>query len=243
MLIKFLQKISAYISKKNKDYNLKKTWQNTLSQKLNIEQRFNSIYKNNLWGDPESVSGPGSSLAYTKNLRAKLPKLISDYKIKSVFDAPCGDLNWMKYLLPKLSIKYIGGDIIKDLIDQHKKFFENETIKFVHINLIEEKFPKVDLMICRDCLFHLSYKDIKGVLQNFIKAEIKYLLTTTFIEGRPHRDIISGDFRRLNLFQEPFSFNKNPLERIDDSIYPYPCRQICLWSRSQVADALASMKN
>ena len=149
----------------------------------------------------------------------------------------------MKYLLPKLSIKYIGGDIIKDLIDQHKKFFENETIKFVHINLIEEKFPKVDLMICRDCLFHLSYKDIKGVLQNFIKAEIKYLLTTTFIEGRPHRDIISGDFRRLNLFQEPFSFNKNPLERIDDSIYPYPCRQICLWSRSQVADALASMKN
>ena len=98
-------------------------------------------------------------------------------------------------------------------------------------------------MICRDCLFHLSYKDIESVLENFIAAEIKYLLTTTFTHNRSNRDIITGDFRRLNLFKKPFSFDKKPLERIDDYIHPFPKREICLWNRSQVILALAKLKN
>ena len=39
---------------------------------------FNYYYNNNFWGDSESVSGPGSTMAYTENLRAELPKLVEE---------------------------------------------------------------------------------------------------------------------------------------------------------------------
>jgi len=61
-----------------------------------IEDRFTEIYKSNYWGSKESVSGIGSTLIYTENLRSKLPDLFQLYSIKSIFDAPCGDFNWMK---------------------------------------------------------------------------------------------------------------------------------------------------
>lgn len=237
-----LQKVINYISQRTKRNKLKKAWSNVLNQQLNIEQRFTYIYINKLWGSTESLSGPGSTLLQTKNIRKKLPKLIQRYKIKSIFDAPCGDLNWMKYLFPKLSVQYIGADIVKDLILKNKKHFENKSTKFVHMNLLEEAFPKVNLMICRDCLFHFSYNDIRRVLENFIDAEIEYLLTTTFIHNRPNRDIVTGDFRRINLFKKPFYFDKNALYRIDDFVYPQPKRQICLWNRSQVIVALNKLK-
>ena len=118
------KKILSYLSTKIKKRKLRKTWQIVLNQNLNIEERFNFIYQNNLWGSEESLSGPGSSLVLTKNLRSKLPKLIRSYKIKSLYDAPCGDLNWMKYLFPVLKIQYIGGDIVKKLIEDHKKNLE-----------------------------------------------------------------------------------------------------------------------
>ena len=243
MPTKFIQKIIKYLSERRKKASLRTNWNRALSPNLNIEQRFTAIHKSNLWGSNETVSGPGSTLAQTRNLREKIPKLIQSYKIKSVFDAPCGDLNWMKYLFPKLrNVKYIGADIVKDLIEEHKKHFENKSTKFVHMNLIEEAFPKVDLMICRDCLFHLSYDDIKSVLENFIDAEIKYLLTTTFTLNRLNRNIVTGDFRRINLFKEPFYFDKKTLYRINDFVYPQPKRQICLWNRSQVIVALEKIK-
>ncbi|NDE22224.1 MAG: hypothetical protein EBZ96_04995, partial [Synechococcaceae bacterium WB9_3_282] len=49
---------------------------------------FNYYYINNFWGDSESVSGPGSTLAYTENLRAELPKLVEELEVTSILDSP-----------------------------------------------------------------------------------------------------------------------------------------------------------
>jgi len=86
-----------------------------------IEDRFTWIYKNNYWQSKESVSGTGSTLKSTENLRKELPKLIRQLSIKTVFDAPCGDFNWMKHLLPTINVSYIGGDIVRPLIDSHNE--------------------------------------------------------------------------------------------------------------------------
>ena len=69
--------------------------------KTTKQQIFKEIYANNFWGDPESLSGPGSSEHYTKNLRNQLQKIFSNLKIKSVLDAPCGDFNWMSLVVEK----------------------------------------------------------------------------------------------------------------------------------------------
>ena len=60
------------------------------------EEKFTWIYKTNHWSSEESASGLGSTLKYTENLRRELPQLLRQYSLGKVFDAPCGDFNWMK---------------------------------------------------------------------------------------------------------------------------------------------------
>src|SRR5271163_1998520 len=56
---------------------------------------FSKIYADNLWEDAESRSGPGSTLASTTSLRRDLAMLLVKMDVKTFFDAPCGDFNWM----------------------------------------------------------------------------------------------------------------------------------------------------
>ncbi len=222
---------------------------NVLSLKSS-EDRFTSIYKNNYWSEKnvsgrgswseETVSGNGSTLKYTENLRKELPNIFSHYKVENIFDAPCGDFNWMQHLLLAINVQYIGGDIVRPLIDGLNKKYSNPKISFIHIDLINDVLPKSDLMICRDCLFHLSFDDTKSVLKNFVNSGTSYLLTTTHkkTDYFLNKDIHTGDFRMIDLFSAPYNFPCTPLAAIDDWIAPDPERQMCLFSREQVSDAL-----
>jgi hypothetical protein len=75
-----------------------------------LNGKFTDIYHKNIWENEESVSGPGSTLEYT--VRDALPTVLDTYSIKTIFDAPCGDFNWMKYVVKGTNIKYTGGDIV-----------------------------------------------------------------------------------------------------------------------------------
>jgi hypothetical protein len=215
-----------------------------LSLKSN-EDRFTWIYKNNHWSSSESLSGTGSTLKYTANLRKELPNLFSRYSIQRVFDAPCGDFNWMRHLLPSVNIEYIGADIVKPLIDNLNNNYKSAKILFIHFDLVKETPPQVDLMICRDCLFHLSFQDTKSVLENFIQSKSTYLLTTTHKNmggSFTNIDISTGDFRCIDLFSKPYNFPANPLYIIEDWIAPDPERRMCLWNKEQVLLALRSFQ-
>jgi hypothetical protein len=205
-----------------------------------VEDRFTWIYQNNFWGDAESVSGDGSTLANTENLRKHLPDLFAAYGVKTVFDAPCGDFIWMAGLLKTVDVGYIGGDVVRPLVDVLNQNHQDGRKRFVHINLITDALPQADLMICRDCLFHLSYADAKAVLESFWSSGIPYLLTTTHVNtGHFHNtDIRTGGFRWIDLFSAPFNLPDDPLCRIDDWVPPDPARQMCLWSRDQIAEGL-----
>ncbi|WLI88051.1 class I SAM-dependent methyltransferase [Massilia sp. R2A-15] len=205
------------------------------------EDKFTWIYSTNHWHSNESASGAGSTLEYTENLRKELPKLFASLSIKTVFDAPCGDFNWMQHLLPRVDVEYIGGDIVRPMIESHSEKYKNDKVSFIHINLIEDSFPKADLMICRDCLFHLSFADTKSVLKNFVDSGIPYLLTTTHTQPDiENRNILTGDFRLIDLLSAPYNFPAAPLFRIDDWMAPEPERQMCLWTRDQVSTALST---
>jgi hypothetical protein len=208
----------------------------------NIEARFTKIYKMNYWRSAESVSGGGSTLVYTEKLRKALPGIFAQFSIRSLFDAPCGDFNWMRHFLSEHPMDYIGGDIVRPLIEAHTRQYENATTRFMHIDLTAQPFPAADMMLCRDCLFHLSYDDTKAVLQQFVASNIRYLLTTTHrnTTGFVNQDIATGGFRVIDLFSAPYNFPKDVLARIDDWLPPdNPPREMCLWTREQVITALA----
>ncbi len=213
----------------------KRNWQ-SVYHSPSVEERFTKIFAKNLWGDEESLSGVGSTLEHTENIRRYLPELIDAFSITSVFDAPCGDFNWMKLVLTKIKTKYIGGDIVKPLIDINNLHYRNPSTTFIHFDIIKDKFPRADLWICRDCLFHLSFDDTFRALERFVESDIPYVLTSTYknIVEFKNVDIESGSWRLVDLFSAPYCFDKNVLFRIDDWVIPHPPREMCLWSRDQV---------
>jgi hypothetical protein len=101
--------------------------------------------------------------------------------------------------------------------------------------------PQADLWLCRDCLFHLSYKDIAIAIQNFLTSDIRYILTSNHQNCTKNKDITTGSFRLLNLELPPFNLGK-PIMVIDDWIEGFPERQLCLWERNTLINKLGSDK-
>lgn len=181
-----------------------------------VEEIFTHIYKGNFWGSGESISGPGSELRVTHNMRQKLSTLIKRFGIASIADAPCGDLNWMKHV-DIGTCKYIGIDIVQELIENNTKTF-GPAREFRHFNLLENVIEKVDLIICRDMLAHLTDEQIFKVLRNFKQSGSKYILMTTNLAAQGNTTIENaGDWRKLNLELPPFNFPR-PLALIEEDV-------------------------
>lgn len=189
---------------------------------------FEDIIKNHRWN--EVICGSGSTMSYTEPLRNVLPEFLIKHNITSMFDAPCGDYSWMSHVAFPEGFKYIGGDIVSFMIDDNRSKYPN--IEFRVVDITQDDFPEVDLLFCRDCLFHFSIEDIKKTIANIARSRVKYILTTSFDHSHyANHDIKTGDFRRINLEQDPFNFNK-PIDAIDDYRIGEPIRRLCLWPRS-----------
>jgi len=185
-----------------------------------LEERFTEIYNGNFWESEESRSGPGSEMAYTESLRAWLIKNVPALGVNVLLDAPCGDFNWMKDVLRFINVDYIGLDIVPSLIENNSRRYSTNSIRFEVADICTDVLPSCDLIVVRDCLFHLSFKDVNKFLRNLSNLDYKYLLTTTHVleSDFQNSDIESGEFRLINLFSSPFGFDEaNLMDRVVDS--------------------------
>jgi hypothetical protein len=236
--------VETLLSKVSGKYRRKKNQQKYIEMFSlhSAKDRFSYIYEKNLWSSKQSKSGTGSHLETTTKIREEIPKIITDYNIQSILDAPCGDFNWMKELIRHYpNIQYIGGDIVEPLIAQNIETYSTDHIHFQILDITQDELPKSDLMLVRDCLFHLSYDDIYKFLLNFLKSDIKYLLTTTHKPSSKfeNKDILTGGFRFIDLFTLPFNFSNDPLVRIDDFLPGKEVpRQLCLFDRAQILSVI-----
>lgn len=203
---------------------------------------FEDIFRNRYWGSEESVSGCGSSLSQTQHVRRELPAVVSRFGIRSIFDAPCGDLYWMKHVLPTLDVDYLGGDIVQGVVDIARENNTSPRAKFTCFDIAEDPFPAYDLWRCRDVLFHLSYSDIRGALINFANSECRYILVTTHTgDDVVNRNMVTGDFRRLDLFQPPFELPEDKvLYRFEDYYEPMHAREMVLFARKDVIGSMST---
>jgi hypothetical protein len=78
--------------------------------------------------------------------------------------------------------------------------------RFLVLDLTRDELPPADLLLCRDCLVHLSYPDSRRALANVVRSGIPYLLATTFPAAAVNEDIVTGDWRMINLEAAPFCF-------------------------------------
>ena len=214
----------------------------TFSKILNGPQShqaiFTKIYKKNSWGSAESVSGSGSTLEQTATIRVEIPKLLHQLNIKTLLDAPCGDLHWIQTIDLSMLDLYIGIDIVQELVATHRNTYANSKKTFELANIINDDLPRADLILCRDCLVHLCYKDIFSTLYNFRRSGAQYLLTTTHTNQASNKDINTGEWRPLNLQQPPFYFPK-PLIIINEGCTEFngaACdKSLALWRLEDVS--------
>lgn len=170
-----------------------------------MHEIFNTIFKENSWGCPETASGYGSTKDSTQTISAALPSIIKEYQIATFLDAACGDFNWMQHV--DLGIDhYTGIDLVPEMIQLNTERYGNTQRTFLARNIATDVLPQADLIFCRDCLVHHTLEDIKVILKNFILSGSTYILMTTFPEHGTNPDITTGDWRPLNFQAPPFNF-------------------------------------
>jgi hypothetical protein len=200
---------------------------------------FDRVFSENYWGSVQSRSGHGSEESFARKYRSALEQLVRRRGFRSVFDAPCGDLNWMGDLALHAGWKYTGGDISPLVIEQVKR--KHPTLAFHVFDICEDTFPDADVWHCRDCLFHLPLADIRRALENFSRSNVAYALLTTHRARLLHRnlDVTIGGFRYLDLQRGPF-FLPEAEEYVPDyrrgTDFP---RYVGLWSRNSIATAVS----
>jgi hypothetical protein len=244
-----LSKLSDLLILVRSPYKIKYRLNRFLHEKIvfrlvSKENVFTSIWRNNYWGSGESLSGPGSTLDYTQEIRQKMPAMFEEYNIKTVFDAPCGDMHWMRYLLEDANFAYLGGDIVGELVDANKSKFASDKIDFVKFDITSDIFPVADVWLCRAVFYHLSNRDIYLALEQFAASNIEYILTTNHITSDEHinKDIATGDWRLLNLTLPPFNFPRKPQWEVNDYVAPHPAATLTLWTKRQVETILPALR-
>ncbi|MFI6307048.1 class I SAM-dependent methyltransferase [Amycolatopsis thailandensis] len=207
-------------------------------ESMGTQDRFTYIFRSRLWTS-SSVSGPGSESVQTQGLREQLPALLERFGVRTLLDLPCGDFGWLSEVDLDLD-RYIGADIVTDLVDANAARFRDDPVReFRTLDLTGDPLPAADLVLCRDCLVHLSFADIERALSNLRRSGSRYLLTTTFTELGTNNDIVTGDWRPLNLCREPFGFPE-PLavlvEGCTEEGGAYADKSLGLWEIASIVD-------
>ena len=204
----------------NINYWLRKIFVTKIFQKLIKDKSslrktvFTSIFKSKHWahGDmPDeyiSVSGHGSNInsEQSNNLIYSLVEFIKKNNINSILDMPCGDFLWMNKLLKQIEIRnYLGLDIVEEIINQNIKLYENENIRFKSCDIVDfETSEDFDLVLMRDFFIHTNNEDIKRILMNIKKMNIKYFAFENYSVSK-NVDVVPGKHRKINLKLDPFN--------------------------------------
>jgi len=178
----------------------------------------------------ESVSGCGSNLDMTNDIRNHLPLIFEKFNIKSVIDSPCGDWNWMK-LVNLDNINYIGYDVLTDLLELNNNNYRKNNINFEYKDIINDSIPSSDLIICRDFMFHIRNEENLKLLNNFKNSGSKFLLATSF-DFLPENQNLSNDadwgYRPINLLLPPYNLGE-PIYSFIESHPQCNGRGLYLW--------------
>jgi hypothetical protein len=194
---------------------------------ISREAVFTQVYESAAWGSAESGSGTGSDLRATADVRERLPELLTRLGATSLLDAPCGDFNWMRHV--ELPVQdYYGVDIVPSVIMENQRRFGDSHRHFAVADLTSDKLPRADVILCRDCLVHVSFEDAALILENFRATDATWLLLNTYPEVFRNRNQFTGrHWRRLNFRLPPFNFPE-PVESFPDGGDVDPS-QLTLW--------------
>jgi hypothetical protein len=201
---------------------------NAFKDEHELGAKFGMVFKENRWGNEESVSGSGSALASpsVRDSIRVLDMIVRQFGIKTICDVPCGDFYWMPLVLGRFpKLEYLGFDIVPELITWNKERYPDRN--FATADVCVDVLPAADLIFCKDLLLHLKNKYIGLALRNFKRSGSRFLLISS-IEGAANEELVSeelGAYRHVDLVAEPYNFP----ERVWHDAY------LSLWSLDAIS--------
>ena len=169
---------------------------------------FDEVYNQNLFSGSESLSGPGSTLNETEEVRRIISYVLNKFECTSLLDLPCGDFKWMRELTLD-GVNYTGADVSTVVISKLQNEFSGNGRRFMQIDICDEVPPNHDLVFTRDLLVHQSYHEAKLTINNLIESGSRYLLTTTFPLHHKNTNIKKSQesfWYPINIMDKPFHF-------------------------------------
>ena len=183
----------------------------------------------------ESLCGPGSHKANTHEAIEFINGIIKKHNIKSILDLGCGDWNWFNKI-DLNDCNYIGWDCDDKMIQDNISRYGTDNIHFEVNDIISTDYPKVDLIICRDVLFHLEMK-LSCTILDKVKSKSRYFISTSFNDEainsgiKKYCSIENWGFYNINLDIEPFNLRKFRIDKIHEvNQSKRTKRYMCLYS-------------
>ncbi len=192
--------------------------------RLSREAAFSEVYSKNLWGGDqgEFCSGTGSGPEFSQPYVDRIRQWLADEGTRSVVDVGCGDFRVGAQLVSP-ALDYTGVDIVGALVRRNQERFGAENIRFVQLDVAEQRPPQADVALVRQVLQHLSNVEIARVLENC--AHYPHLVVTEHVftgaDAKYNVDKPHGPFNRATsksgvfLDQPPFSLPCEVLLEVD----------------------------
>lgn len=180
-----------------------------------ITEVFTQIYETGEWdrdsstgnqkNDAKETSGTGSSIDNALIYVEYLKDFFKKKQIKSVVDLGCGDWQISRHIDWK-GIEYSGVDVVEYIIERNKKLYGAKNITFIKADGTEFSLPKADVLICKDVLQHLTFKDILSFITQLKKY--KYCIIVNDVDPTTltceNVDMPRGYYRPIDLTKAPF---------------------------------------
>jgi SAM-dependent methyltransferase len=135
---------------------------------LPLPEAFRRIYRTKTWGDDGERfhSGSGSRGQACEQYCASVIEFIRNHRVTSVADLGCGDFSVGRRIVEATGVRYIGIDVVPELIEHHKNTVRNPLVSFQCADITSDPLPAAGLCLIRQVLQHLDNQEIAKALAN-----------------------------------------------------------------------------
>jgi hypothetical protein len=110
-------------------------------------------------------------------------------------------------LVDLTGIDYAGVDVVPEVIARNQASYAASGVRFQVADITKDDLPAADLILCRDCWVHLSFRDAASILENFRRCGATWLLISNSPQVMENSNQLTGlNWRYLNLHKPPFGF-------------------------------------